>query len=72
MAGHTDAELQQLFTTFDLDGGGTISVEELDEVAKRVGIAMPHDELVSLMEKVDTDGSGELDMDEFILLMHLA
>ena len=72
MAGHTDEELQQLFTSFDLDGGGTISVEELDEVAKQVGIVMPHDELFALMQKVDKDGSGELDLGEFVQLMHVA
>ena len=67
---HSDAELQQLFKSFDLDGSGTVSVEEIDEVAKKMGLAMPHDELLELVRVVDRDQSGELELAEFVQCAH--
>ena len=69
---HTDEELQQLFKDFDADGSGTVSVDELDSVARQVGVDIPREELLRLVQQVDEDNSGELGLNEFIKLIHSA
>ena len=65
-----DKELRRMFRDFDLDGSGTISVDELDEVAQSVGVDLPRDELLQLVAQFDLDNSGELDEEEFVALIH--
>ena len=60
---HTDmeAELRAAFDVFDTDKNGTISVEELRGLMKKVGVELTEDEVSQLVEEADKDGNGEID-----------
>ena len=60
------ARYRALFDEFDVDGGGTIDVRELNEMLKSVGQEMDLAELQEIMDEYDEDQSGEIDFDEFI------
>ena len=59
---------RQLFLRFDLDNGGTIDILELKEMLTAVGQDMSLEELKTIMDEFDEDGSGAIDFDEFIMI----
>ena len=60
---------RKLFSSFDLDGNGKISVNEL-EVGLRVhGEDRRRASIIKMIEKVDTDNDQELDFDQFLSLI---
>ena len=61
--------LQLLFEMMDVDGGGTLSVEEVKIAMKKQGMKMTDNEIKGLFDAVDEDKSGEIDFDEFVQLM---
>eukprot|EP01062_Namystynia_karyoxenos_P033116 TRINITY_DN24377_c0_g1_i3.p1 TRINITY_DN24377_c0_g1~~TRINITY_DN24377_c0_g1_i3.p1 ORF type:complete len:1321 (+),score=427.93 TRINITY_DN24377_c0_g1_i3:70-4032(+) len=68
----TELEVQQyarMFRTFDVDGSGTIDTEELRDVMKCLGVRVTDKELLELQQTVDSNGSGEIEFDEFLVLM---
>eukprot|EP01065_Artemidia_motanka_P000812 TRINITY_DN10383_c0_g1_i1.p1 TRINITY_DN10383_c0_g1~~TRINITY_DN10383_c0_g1_i1.p1 ORF type:complete len:1342 (+),score=173.44 TRINITY_DN10383_c0_g1_i1:79-4104(+) len=68
----TELEVQQyerMFKTFDKDGSGTIDTDELRDVMKCLGVRVNDEELVELQQTVDTNRSGEIEFDEFLVLM---
>eukprot|EP00966_Prymnesium_polylepis_P147267 3401682-Prymnesium_polylepis.1 len=67
-----EEELRQLFTRFDADASGAISVDELSQVVKESGLEMTQSDLLELVQQVDGDGSGEIEFDEFKVLMNMA
>jgi len=60
------AGLRELFKSFDTDGSGTISIDELRAGLKLKSAGPAMDELRAIMKTIDIDGSGELDYEEFI------
>ena len=64
-------ELRAAFATFDKDGSGKLSVDELVDVFTRPGgkQAMNEAEARAFVAKHDKDGDGELDLDEFVHAM---
>ena len=69
------SELRRKFEEFDADGSGQITMDELVDGVKAVGLA-PEGEAESYAERVmtrfDRDGDGTIDMDEFMLFqIHL-
>mmetsp|Transcript_9411 Transcript_9411/g.14440 ORF Transcript_9411/g.14440 Transcript_9411/m.14440 type:complete len:555 (-) Transcript_9411:311-1975(-) len=65
----TEAEigsLKQLFQQLDGDGNGVITVEELKEVCRQEGLDALQEEVLSLMQGIDIDGSNTLDYREFL------
>ena len=62
-------DFQAAFNIFDSDGGGEISTRELLKVFKMLGFTPTKDELDEIVEVVDQDGSGEIDFDEFLIMM---
>lgn len=62
-------DFQSAFNIFDGDGGGEISTRELLKVFKMLGFTPTKDELDEIIEVVDQDGSGEIDFDEFLIMM---
>merc|ERR1712123_444657 len=62
-------DFQAAFNIFDSDGGGEISTRELLKVFKMLGFTPNKDELDEIVEEVDQDGSGEIDFDEFLIMM---
>ena len=68
----TEEELEEFkdaFSLFDKDGDGTITAKEIGHVMKSMGIHFTDKDLQDMMDEVDTDGSGEVDFDEFVDLM---
>ena len=61
--------LQECFNTFDTDGSGSIDVHELGNVFSTFGHEYSHDEIKAMIDEVDADQSGEIEFEEFLLLM---
>lgn len=59
------AELRRVFGMFDRNGDGKISRKELSESLEKLGIHIPEKELSVMIEKIDANGDGCLDVDEF-------
>ena len=57
------------FSLFDKDGNGSIDVKELRDAMKALGVFLKKSEIQDYMNKVDKDGSGEIEKVEFIALM---
>lgn len=62
-------EFREIFSMYDEDGGGSISTEELGKVMRNLGQNPTEEELKDIIAEIDIDGNGEVDFDEFLLLM---
>merc|ERR1712072_1670416 len=62
------AEFQQAFDVFK-DENGNIPNEKLYSIMKSLGQNIPDAELQMMIQDVDTDESGEIDIDEFMAMM---
>ena len=60
-----DTKIKEMFDMFDSDGGGTIDTEELSSAFMSLGISDTKEEIDQLVVQIDTDGSGEIEFDEF-------
>lgn len=63
------AELKEAFRMFDKDGDGTIDSEELTSVMQVLGMNPTKAELDIILDSVDTDRNGVIDLHEFIDVM---
>ncbi|KAG8053526.1 hypothetical protein GUJ93_ZPchr0001g30680 [Zizania palustris] len=67
----TDAETERVFSRFDADGDGRISPSELATVVRAIAAApAPSEsavgrEVAAMMDELDTDGDGFVDLGEF-------
>ncbi|MQL74876.1 hypothetical protein Taro_007219 [Colocasia esculenta] len=59
------AELKRVFQMFDRNGDGRITQKELSDSLGNLGIHIPDKDLVAMIEKIDANGDGCVDMDEF-------
>ncbi|KAL6650950.1 hypothetical protein ACP70R_009875 [Stipagrostis hirtigluma subsp. patula] len=59
------AELARVFELFDRDGGGRITREELEDSLAKLGMPVPGDELASMIARIDANGDGCVDVEEF-------
>lgn len=64
-------EFRDAFSMFDLDGGGTITFQELRHVLKELGDEPTDEEIQEMILLVDENGDNEIDFDEFLTLMRL-
>ncbi|KAI4298450.1 hypothetical protein L6164_032007 [Bauhinia variegata] len=62
-------DIQSAFRTFDRNGDGKISAEEIQEMLRRLGERCSLDDCRRMVQAVDTDGDGMVDMDEFMTMM---
>ena len=53
------------FRVFDVDGGGSISAVEMQRILMNVGEPMTKEDVARVIEKIDQDGSGEIEIQEF-------
>jgi Ca2+-binding EF-hand superfamily protein len=65
----TNENLALVFKTFDADGSGYISDAEVKRVISTKSKLLSDAVAVELMKQIDQDGDGELQFEEFILLM---
>ncbi|KAL0435221.1 UNVERIFIED_CONTAM: Calmodulin-like protein 3 [Sesamum radiatum] len=59
------AELSRVFGMFDRNGDGKISRVELSESLEKLGIHIPEKELKQMIDKIDVNGDGFVDEEEF-------
>ena len=63
------AEARATFKTFDFDQSNTIDMNELDAIMRAMGRKLSEQQLIKMMQTVDTDGSGEIEFPEFCTLL---
>ena len=63
------AKLRPVFDAFDVDGSGTISTIEMGAMLQQLDIQKSPAELKALMSEADPDGSGEVDFEEFFVVL---
>lgn len=54
------------FHKFDTNHNGAIDIRELRAIMKSMRVMLNDEELSQIMKEVDTDGSGEIDWEEFL------
>eukprot|EP00959_Pyramimonas_sp_CCMP1952_P003607 76055-Pyramimonas_sp.AAC.1 len=54
-------DIKEAFSHLDTDGSGAISLDEMVEAFEYMRIPVSHEELMSFIREIDTDGSGEVD-----------
>merc|ERR1712142_343842 len=70
----TDDQVQDFkdaFKKFDTEGNGEIPTSELGTVMRMLGHLLKDEELQEAIESVDSDGSGFVDIEEFLELMRI-
>ncbi|KAF8389131.1 hypothetical protein HHK36_025817 [Tetracentron sinense] len=65
---HDKAELERVFATFDKNGDGCITKQELGESLRNIGLFITDKEVADMVEKLDSNGDGLIDIDEFFEL----
>ncbi|KII62065.1 Calmodulin [Thelohanellus kitauei] len=63
------SEFKEAFSLFDKDGDEVISPKELDSVMRSLGQTPTEQEIMDMINEVDTDKSGTIDFNEFLLMM---
>jgi len=63
------ADLQQTFALFDRDGDGRIAVDEFRSILSVMGLDVSTQEAEDMVMEVDSDGTGTMDISEFIMMM---
>ena len=63
------SEFKEAFLLFDQDGDGNITANELGIVMRSLGKDPTDAELRDMINDVDTDGNGTIDLAEFIAMM---
>ncbi|ESO01022.1 hypothetical protein HELRODRAFT_123894, partial [Helobdella robusta] len=63
------AEIRAVFSIFDMDKDGYITMDEVVEVLLSMGSRPSHECIEEVFEQVDLDGNGKIDFDEFLLLV---
>lgn len=59
------AELKRVFQMFDRNGDGRITKKEMADSLDKLGIYIPDEDLEAMIEKIDVNRDGCVDMDEF-------
>ncbi|XP_028781120.1 calmodulin-like protein 1 [Neltuma alba] len=62
-------DIQSAFKTFDRNGDGKISAQEIHEMLRRLGESCSLEDCRKMVRAVDRDGDGMVDMDEFTAMM---
>merc|ERR1719201_2804389 len=70
-SGNIDAKEQLLegFALYDEEETGKINFANLKRVAQELGESMGDDELQEMIDEADRDGDGEINEEEFLVMM---
>ena len=63
-----DPKLIAIFNNHDYDASGTINAAELRDTLADCNVVKTEEELMKIMSEVDLDNSGELSLNEFVLI----
>lgn len=58
-------ELRRVFAMFDKNGDGRITRKELSDSLEKLGIHIAEKDLSQMIDKIDVNGDGCVDVDEF-------
>ncbi|XP_050215191.1 calmodulin-like protein 3 [Mercurialis annua] len=61
----TNKELKRVFQMFDRNGDGRITKSELNDSLENLGIFIPDKELCQMIDNIDANGDGCVDIEEF-------
>ncbi|XP_059891667.1 calcium-binding protein 2 [Gadus macrocephalus] len=65
-------ELQSAFVQFDLDGDGKINQEEMKEAVKTLlGEKLKKGELEEILKELDINADGDIDFEEFVMMLSI-
>ena len=64
-----EAKVKEMFDMLDADGGGSIDTGELTQAFIALGISDTKEEIELLVREIDTDGSGEIEYEEFCAMI---
>lgn len=59
-------DLKQMFDALDTDDDGAVTVDEMKEAIKKLGLSDMSTQLTHIMEHVDSKGNGVIDYTEFV------
>ena len=62
-------EFREAFQLFDKDDDGTITIAELQEVFTGLNFHFTDSQLTQMINTIDDNGDGKIDLEEFILMM---
>ena len=62
-------EYKEAFDMFDTDKSGLISPKEIHRVMKNMGNELPLEEIQTMINDLDINGTGSIDFEEFITFM---
>jgi centrin-1 len=65
----TKDDISKVFRLFDDDKTGYISIKNLRRVAKELGETMTDEELMEMIERADSDGDGQVSLEDFYNIM---
>ncbi|CAF3366621.1 unnamed protein product [Rotaria socialis] len=63
------AVFEESFSLLDKDGDGNISNYEIRSLMHSLGYSPSEEDISTVISKVDTDGNGSVDFDEFLTMM---
>ena len=65
----TKDDISKVFRLFDDDKTGYVSIKNLRRVAKELGETMTDEELMEMIERADSDGDGQVSLEDFYNIM---
>ncbi|XP_054274191.1 troponin C, isoallergen Bla g 6.0201-like [Macrosteles quadrilineatus] len=67
--GNIEEELREAFRMYDKEGEGYITTDVLKEIFRELDRTITEEDLNSMIEEIDSDGSGTVDYEEFMEVM---
>ena len=56
----------EIFDLIDLDGGGSLDAEEMMKLMDMLGMLAMEEEVIELIEQIDSTGDGEVYFEDFV------
>ena len=63
------SQLRAVFDEFDADHSGAVSIQEMSAMIAAMKLDVTDEKLAEMMRETDADGSGEIDFEEFFLVL---